>query len=97
MVTTVSPLWLHHADRIVLVQDNQAIAEGTHEDLLLDSPDYRRVVTRAMDFDGQPVESPARDGPCAASSPDGLGGGRPCLTCWPPPPTPGATGPPNLP
>ena len=30
-------------------QDNQAIAEGTHEDLLLDSPDYRRVVTRAMD------------------------------------------------
>ena len=59
VVTTVSPLWLHHADRIVLVQDNQAIAEGTHEDLLLDSPDYRRVVTRAMDFDGQPVESPA--------------------------------------
>ncbi|MBF4770389.1 ABC transporter ATP-binding protein [Nocardioides agariphilus] len=51
IVTTVSPLWLHHADRIVLVQDNRAIAEGTHEDLLLDSPDYRRVVTRAMDVD----------------------------------------------
>ena len=97
VVTTVSPLWLHHADRIVLVQDNQAIAEGTHEDLLLDSPDYRRVVTRAMDFDGQPVESPADVSRCATSSPDGLGGGRPCLTCWPPPPTPGATGLPMLP
>ena len=57
----MSPLWLHHADRIVLVQGNQAVAEGTHEDLLLDSPDYRRVVTRAMDFDGQPVESPSDD------------------------------------
>jgi len=61
VVTTVSPLWLHHADRIVLVQDNQAIAEGTHEDLLLDSPGYRRVVTRAMDFDGQPAESRSDD------------------------------------
>ena len=49
VVTTVSPLWLHHADRVVLVHDNRAIASGTHEDLLLDSPDYRRVVTRAMD------------------------------------------------
>jgi len=49
VVTTVSPLWLHHADRIVLVHENRAIAEGSHEDLLLDSPEYRRVVTRAMD------------------------------------------------
>jgi ABC-type multidrug transport system fused ATPase/permease subunit len=52
VVTTVSPLWLHHADRIVLVDDNQATAEGTHEDLLLDSPAYRRVVTRAMESEG---------------------------------------------
>ena len=49
VVTTVSPLWLHHADRVVLVEDDRAIAEGTHEELLLDSPAYRRVVTRAMD------------------------------------------------
>ena len=49
VVTTVSPLWLHHADRVVLLHDGRAIAEGTHEDLLLDSPDYRRVVARAMD------------------------------------------------
>src|SRR6478752_2256078 len=45
VVTTVSPLWLHHADRIVLVQDNEAVAEGT----------------RAMDFDGQPAESRSDD------------------------------------
>jgi ABC-type transport system involved in cytochrome bd biosynthesis fused ATPase/permease subunit len=56
VVTTVSPLWLHHADRIVLVHENRAIAEGSHEDLLLDSPEYRRVVTRAMDA-GEHAES----------------------------------------
>jgi ABC-type multidrug transport system fused ATPase/permease subunit len=56
VVTTVSPLWLHHADRIVLVQGDRAIAEGSHEDLLLDSPEYRRVVTRAMDADDQERE-----------------------------------------
>ncbi len=60
VVTTVSPLWLHHADRVVLVQDNRAIAAGTHEDLLLDSPDYRRVVTRAMNADDVPTESERR-------------------------------------
>ena len=60
VVTTVSPLWLHHADRVVLVDDNHAIAAGTHEDLLLDSPDYRRVVTRAMDADQPgPAEPPS--------------------------------------
>jgi ABC-type multidrug transport system fused ATPase/permease subunit len=50
IVTTVSPLWLHHADRIVLVHEGRALAEGIHEDLLLDSPEYRRVVTRTMDI-----------------------------------------------
>ncbi len=52
VVTTVSPLWLHHADRVVLVEGNRAIADGTHEDLILDSPEYRRVVTRTMDAEG---------------------------------------------
>ncbi len=62
IVTTVSPLWLHHADRVVLVQDNRAIAAGTHEDLLLDSPDYRRVVTRAMDAEDHTAGLEARSG-----------------------------------
>jgi ABC-type multidrug transport system fused ATPase/permease subunit len=60
VVTTVSPLWLHHADRVVLVQDNKAVASGTHEDLLLDNLDYRRVVTRAMDAEASPVGEESR-------------------------------------
>jgi ABC-type multidrug transport system fused ATPase/permease subunit len=53
VVTTVSPLWLHHADRVVLVESGKVAAEGTHEDLLSDNPAYRRVVARSMDA---PVE-----------------------------------------
>lgn len=49
IVTTVSPLWLHHADRVVLLSDNQVAAAGTHDDLLIDSPAYRQVVSRAVD------------------------------------------------
>jgi ABC-type multidrug transport system fused ATPase/permease subunit len=53
VVSTVSPLWLHHADRVVLFEDGQAIVDGRHEELLRDSPAYRRVVARALDA---PVE-----------------------------------------
>jgi len=49
LVATVSPLWLHHADRVVLLQDGYATATGAHEELLESHPDYRRVVTRSMD------------------------------------------------
>jgi ABC-type bacteriocin/lantibiotic exporter with double-glycine peptidase domain len=56
VVTTVSPLWLHHADRVVLFEDGKAGAEGTHDDLLRDSAAYRRVVARSMDA---PVEEVA--------------------------------------
>lgn len=54
VVTTVSPLWLHHADRVVLLHDGTVVAEGRHADLL-DEDDYRRVVARALD-----EEEPAR-------------------------------------
>jgi ABC-type multidrug transport system fused ATPase/permease subunit len=53
VVSTVSPLWLHHADRVVLFEDGQATVDGRHEELLRDSPAYRRVVARALDA---PVE-----------------------------------------
>ena len=53
VVSTASPLWLHYADRVVLVVDGRTAESGTHQDLLRDSPAYRRVVARAMDA---PVE-----------------------------------------
>jgi ABC-type bacteriocin/lantibiotic exporter with double-glycine peptidase domain len=53
VISTVSPLWLHHADRVVLLQDGRAVESGTHEHLLDTSPAYRRVVARSMDA---PVE-----------------------------------------
>jgi ABC-type multidrug transport system fused ATPase/permease subunit len=48
VVCTVSPLWLHHADRVVLLDGDHVVADGRHEDLL-DDPTYRAVVARAMD------------------------------------------------
>lgn len=49
VVTTVSPLWLHHADRVALLHDGTVVAEGRHADLLAGDEAYRRVVTRDLD------------------------------------------------
>lgn len=49
VVTTVSPLLLRDADRVVLLVDGRAVATGTHASLLAGSDEYRRVVARAMD------------------------------------------------
>ncbi|MEZ5095891.1 MAG: ABC transporter ATP-binding protein [Nocardioides sp.] len=49
VVTTVSPLWLHHADRVVLLEGGRAVAAGRHEDLVRDNPAYRHVVVRSME------------------------------------------------
>lgn len=49
VVMTVSPLWLHHADHVVLLHDGTVVAEGAHTDLLAGNDDYRRVVARALD------------------------------------------------
>ncbi len=72
IITTVSPLWLHHADRIVLLEGDRAVADGTHEDLLIDSPAYRRVVSRALDEVAAPsmVEPGARDERRSRDQPD---------------------------
>ncbi len=48
VVTTVSPLWLHHADRVVLLLGARVAAEGTHEELLDTEPAYREVVVRDL-------------------------------------------------
>jgi len=49
VVTTVSPLWLHHADSVVLLSGGRIVAAGTHDDLLTNEPDYRDVVLRTME------------------------------------------------
>ena len=49
VVCTVSPLWLHHADRVVLLDGGRVVTEGRHEDLLAGDPSYRAVVARSMD------------------------------------------------
>ncbi len=54
VVCTVSPLWLHHADRVVLLRDGQVVAEGDHADLLAHDAAYRDVVVRSMDEEVSP-------------------------------------------
>jgi ABC-type multidrug transport system fused ATPase/permease subunit len=49
VVATVSPLWLHHADRVVLLRDGVVVSEGSHDDLLATDHDYRAVVARGAD------------------------------------------------
>ncbi|MCT1458169.1 ABC transporter ATP-binding protein/permease [Aestuariimicrobium sp. p3-SID1156] len=50
VLTTVSPLWLRRADRVVLMTDGQCIATGTHEELF-ERSDYRRIVARGLEED----------------------------------------------
>jgi ABC-type multidrug transport system fused ATPase/permease subunit len=57
VISTVSPLWLHHADRVVLLEGGRVTEDGTHEELLSDSPTYRRVVARSMDAPVEEVDS----------------------------------------
>lgn len=49
VITTVSPLLLHYADRVALMSAGKVIAEGTHTELLRTHPEYRQVVARALD------------------------------------------------
>ena len=46
IMTTVSPLWLRHADRVVLLDDGVVTATGTHAELMATCPAYRGVVVR---------------------------------------------------
>jgi ABC-type multidrug transport system fused ATPase/permease subunit len=54
IVTTVSPLLLHHADRVAFLFNRWITAYGTHEELLQTNQDYRRTVARALD---EPAEA----------------------------------------
>ncbi len=57
VVCTVSPLWLHHADRVVLLRDGLVVAEGEHTRLLETDAAYRHVVVRALDDADEEVPS----------------------------------------
>jgi ABC-type multidrug transport system fused ATPase/permease subunit len=56
IVTTASPLLLHHADRVAFLFNNRITAYGTHEELLQTNPDYRRTVARALDEPAEDVD-----------------------------------------
>ncbi|UNK71084.1 ABC transporter ATP-binding protein [Microbacterium sp. H1-D42] len=47
IVVTTSPLLLGGADRVVVIEGAEVLAEGSHEELVRGDPDYRRVVLRA--------------------------------------------------
>jgi ABC-type bacteriocin/lantibiotic exporter with double-glycine peptidase domain len=49
IVTTASPLLLHHADRVAFLFNKRITAYGSHEELLQTNADYRRTVARALD------------------------------------------------
>lgn len=58
IVMTASPLLLHHADDVVLLEDGKATARGRHVDLLASSAAYRSVVVRG---EVTPMHPPSHD------------------------------------
>jgi ABC-type multidrug transport system fused ATPase/permease subunit len=59
VLTTVSPLWLRHADRVALLVDGRIVAQGKHEQLLADNPEYRAVVIRGEGLAPEATVDPA--------------------------------------
>lgn len=57
VVMTASPLLLHHADEVVLLEGGRATARGRHADLLAGSAAYRAVVVRG---EGEPRDQARR-------------------------------------
>jgi len=56
IVTTASPLLLHHADRVAFLFNNRITTYGSHQELLQTNPDYRRTVARALDEPAEDVD-----------------------------------------
>ena len=49
VVTTASPLLLHHADRVAFLSGGRVAAVGTHDELVRTCAPYRHVVARDLD------------------------------------------------
>ena len=58
IVMSASPLLLHHADRVALLDGDAIVAVGSHDELLATEPRYRRVVNRAMEEEETDVFAP---------------------------------------
>lgn len=56
VVMTVSPLLLHHADEVALLQDGVVTEHGTHAELVARSAAYRSVVLRGAGNEPTPEE-----------------------------------------
>lgn len=62
VVTTVSPLLLHHADRVAFLAGDRVVAVGTHDELVRTCRPYRRVVARDFDHEEADPDSTADRG-----------------------------------
>jgi len=51
VVITASPLMLHYADEVALLEEGRVVARGSHAELLATDPRYRQVVARGMEED----------------------------------------------
>ena len=74
VVMTVSPLLLHYADQVALLEDDRIVAIGSHGNLINSEPRYRRVVARGMDeeeVDGAQENAINRAGVGAGEESDG--------------------------
>ena len=47
VITTSSPLMLEATDRVFLIVDGVAVAQGKHADLVATNSDYQRIVLRS--------------------------------------------------
>ncbi|MFF7178738.1 ABC transporter transmembrane domain-containing protein [Streptomyces sp. NPDC008121] len=78
VVLASSPLLLDLADRVVLLDENEVVAVGTHRRLLREEPRYRAVVTRETGDEPALVPAPGAEpgGPGSPHRPDRVDGLR---------------------
>lgn len=72
VITSASPLLLHHADHVVLLQDGKAVASGRPDELAHD-PRFSAVVSRAMEAESDHDLADPVDRPEADAVPVGVG------------------------